>query len=98
VTTNRLEHRFVTRGDWHAQKKVEGHNFDIRKHLLEYDDVMNQQRKTIYSLRREVLEGRYSPVGQRKVKAAGWPVMHPRNQEMDAGDSVRRLRPRITVS
>lgn len=40
-----------------AQKKVEGHNFDIRKHLIDYDDVMNQQRKTIYSLRRQVLEG-----------------------------------------
>ena len=38
-----------------AQKKVEGHNFDIRKNLLEYDDVMNQQRRSIYRLRRMVL-------------------------------------------
>ena len=44
-----------------AQKKVEGHNFDIRKNLLEYDDVMNQQRKAIYALRRQVLDGRYIP-------------------------------------
>jgi len=56
-----IEHRFVTKAIGNAQRKVEGHNFDIRKHLLEYDDVMNQQRKTIYALRREVLEGRYSP-------------------------------------
>ncbi|PIE17309.1 MAG: preprotein translocase subunit SecA [Proteobacteria bacterium] len=56
-----IEHRFVTKAIGNAQKKVEGHNFDIRKHLLEYDDVMNQQRKTIYALRREVLEGRYAP-------------------------------------
>ena len=40
-----------------AQKKVEGHNFDIRKHLIDYDDVMNKQRKTIYSLRRQILDG-----------------------------------------
>jgi preprotein translocase subunit SecA len=40
-----------------AQAKVEGHNFDIRKHLLEYDDVMNQQRKVIYHRRRETLAG-----------------------------------------
>jgi len=38
-----------------AQKKVEGHNYDIRKHLLEYDDAMNQQRKVVYAWRREVL-------------------------------------------
>ena len=48
--------RMVTRAIEGAQRKVEGHNFDIRKHLLEYDDVMNQQRTSIYNLRREVLE------------------------------------------
>ena len=47
----------VSRAIEGAQKKVEGHQFDIRKHLLEYDDVMNQQRQAIYGLRREVLEG-----------------------------------------
>ncbi|MES2854515.1 MAG: preprotein translocase subunit SecA, partial [Bdellovibrionota bacterium] len=40
-----------------AQRRVEGHNFDIRKHLLEYDDVMNKQRQVIYGLRRDVLGG-----------------------------------------
>ena len=39
-----IEHRFVTRAIRNAQEKVEGHNFDIRKHLLEYDDVLNKQR------------------------------------------------------
>ena len=47
----------VNRAIESAQKKVEGHHFDIRKHLLEYDDVMNQQRHGVYTLRRHVLEG-----------------------------------------
>jgi len=52
-----IEHGLVTRAIENAQKKVEAHNFDIRKHLLEYDDVMNKQREVIYSQRREVLKG-----------------------------------------
>ena len=52
-----IEHRLVTRAIENAQKKVEGHNFDIRKHLLEYDDVLNKQRDEIYKFRREVLKG-----------------------------------------
>jgi len=52
-----IEHRLVTRAIENAQKKVEAHNFDIRKHLLEYDDVMNKQREVIYHQRREVLKG-----------------------------------------
>ncbi len=47
----------VTRAIEGAQKKVEGHNFDIRKHLLDYDDVMNQQRSSIYGMRKKVLVG-----------------------------------------
>jgi preprotein translocase subunit SecA len=47
----------VTRAIENAQKKVEAHNFDIRKHLLEYDDVLNKQREVIYNQRREVLKG-----------------------------------------
>lgn len=47
----------VSRAIEGAQKKVEGHNFDIRKHLLDYDDVMNQQRKAIYGMRRQILKG-----------------------------------------
>ena len=52
-----IEHGLVTRAIENAQKKVEGHNFDIRKHLLEYDDVLNKQREVIYNQRREVLKG-----------------------------------------
>jgi preprotein translocase subunit SecA len=50
-----IEHRLLARSIEGAQKKVEAHNFDIRKNLLEYDDVMNQQRKSVYRLRRMVL-------------------------------------------
>ena len=55
-----IEHPWVTRSVENAQRKVEARNFDIRKNLLEYDDVMNQQRKAVYKVRREVLEGRYT--------------------------------------
>jgi preprotein translocase subunit SecA len=51
-----IEHNIISRAIENAQRKVEGHNFDIRKHLLEYDDVMNKQREIIYQQRREVLE------------------------------------------
>ena len=51
-----IEHRMVTRSIESAQRKVEARNFDIRKQLLEYDDVANDQRKEIYSLRNEVLD------------------------------------------
>ncbi len=54
-----IEHPWVTRSVENAQRKVEARNFDIRKNVLEYDDVMNQQRKSVYKMRREVLEGRY---------------------------------------
>ncbi len=50
-----IEHRLITRSIANAQSKVEGRNFDMRKHLLEYDDVMNQQREIIYGRRREIL-------------------------------------------
>jgi preprotein translocase subunit SecA len=52
-----IEHRMVTRAIENAQRRVEAHNFEIRKHLLEYDNVMNQQREVIYTQRREVLAG-----------------------------------------
>jgi preprotein translocase subunit SecA len=51
-----IEHGMVTRSIGRAQKRVEGRNFEIRKHLLEYDDVMNQQREVIYDRRRHALE------------------------------------------
>ncbi|MFC1843289.1 preprotein translocase subunit SecA [Thermodesulfobacteriota bacterium] len=51
-----IEHNMISRAIENAQRKVEGHNFDIRKHLLEYDDVMNKQREVIYQQRREALD------------------------------------------
>ena len=53
-----IEHRMVTKAIERAQKQVEGRNFEIRKHLLEYDDVMNKQREAIYELRKDILSGR----------------------------------------
>jgi len=52
-----ITHGMITRSIENAQKKVEAHNFDIRKHLIEYDDVMNKQREVIYTQRREILAG-----------------------------------------
>jgi preprotein translocase subunit SecA len=52
-----IEHRWITSSIEGAQKKVEGHNFNIRKNLIEYDDVMNLQRKAVYDLRRRALTG-----------------------------------------
>ncbi|MBU4130979.1 MAG: preprotein translocase subunit SecA [Proteobacteria bacterium] len=51
-----IEHTFISKAIENAQSKVEGHNFEIRKHLLEYDDVMNQQREVIYRQRRQALK------------------------------------------
>ncbi len=50
-----IEHGMISKAIENAQRRVEGHNFDIRKQLLEYDDVMNKQRETIYALRRDIL-------------------------------------------
>lgn len=52
-----IENKIISRSIEQAQKKVEGHHFDTRKHLVEYDDVMNKQRETIYRKRRELLAG-----------------------------------------
>jgi preprotein translocase subunit SecA len=51
-----IEHPWVTRAVGNAQKRVEAHNFDIRKHLLQYDDVMNKQREVVYGLRNRMLD------------------------------------------
>ena len=51
-----IENKLVSRAIENSQKRVEAHNFDIRKHLLDYDDVMNKQRTEIYSFRREILQ------------------------------------------
>ena len=66
-----IESPMVSRSIENAQKKVEGRNFDQRKNVLEYDDVMDQQRKTIYALRRQVLDGRYHPEPTKDQAEAG---------------------------
>jgi preprotein translocase subunit SecA len=83
-----IEHRWLSKAIENAQKKVEAHNFDIRKNLLEYDDVMNQQRKSVYRLRRMVLGfGAGIPVVEfdeepktkkkiRREKVYGWDDAH----------------------
>jgi preprotein translocase subunit SecA len=53
-----IENRFVSKAIENAQKQIEGQNFSTRKHLLEYDDVMNKQRQVIYSMREEILKGK----------------------------------------
>jgi preprotein translocase subunit SecA len=81
-----IEHRMVTRSIENAQRKVEAHNFDIRKHLLEYDDVMNKQRTVVYDLRNRLLENAdvrdevrewiYERVAERAEKFLGAPGTH----------------------
>ena len=66
-----IEHSLINRAIENAQKKVEGHHFDSRKNLLEYDDVMNQQRKSVYALRKQILTGRYVPELTEDEKKAG---------------------------
>ena len=79
-----IEHPWVTKSVENAQRKVEERNFDIRKNLLEYDDVMNAQRKTVYSLRQQLLEGRYEP---EELDELGKPTGHVR--EIPMSDEIK---------
>ena len=67
-----IEHRMVTKAIERAQKQVESNNFSIRKHLLEYDDVMNKQRENVYGLRRELLEGQIHVAEDETVDVRGY--------------------------
>ncbi len=64
-----IEHPWISKSIENAQKKVEGHNFNIRKNLLEYDDVLNQQRKLVYDLRKRILTGEDSDLRDITVEA-----------------------------
>jgi len=66
-----IEQRLITKMLEQAQKKVEGHNFDTRKHLLEYDDVLNKQRRVIYGKRKQIL-GLSSEYGQEEKGNEKW--------------------------
>ncbi|MBI2896258.1 MAG: preprotein translocase subunit SecA, partial [Deltaproteobacteria bacterium] len=88
-----IEHRWVTKAVENAQKKVEARNFDIRKNLLEYDDVMNMQRKSIYALRKNVLEGRYAVQPQEGANGKGKRNDDPPRQPAElAAPVVERIR------
>ncbi|MBI4276501.1 SEC-C domain-containing protein, partial [Candidatus Uhrbacteria bacterium] len=80
-----IEHRMITRGLEAAQHKVEGHNFDIRKHLLEYDDVLNKHRDVIYRKRREILE-----VAEEKLVPAQSPLRQSVS-EASRGDTLKGM-------
>jgi preprotein translocase subunit SecA len=87
-----IESPMVTRSIEGAQKKVEGRNFDQRKNVLEYDDVMNQQRKTIYAMRRQILEGRYHREPNEQEKKDG---IEPEPVTVSGDWTLESLRPEI---
>jgi preprotein translocase subunit SecA len=79
-----IEHGMVTRAIERAQKQVEAQNFSVRKHLLEYDDVMNKQRENIYALRRQILEGKI----QFQDEDGGETVVGTREYLMDLAEEI----------
>jgi len=85
-----ITHRWITKAIESAQKKVEGQNFEMRKNLLDYDDVMNMQRQTIYKLRFQVLDGKMVPDlienGLEEVALMLWDKFCPLNVEADKWD------------
>lgn len=66
-----IENRMITKSLENAQTKIEGFNFDSRKHILEYDDILNQQRKTIYERRRAILLGDLDEIERRLMDVVG---------------------------
>ncbi|MSP62357.1 MAG: preprotein translocase subunit SecA [Myxococcales bacterium] len=93
-----IEAGLVNKAIENAQRKVEGHHFDVRKSLLDYDDVMNQQRKSIYALRRQILEGRYYPeqLEADKKKGKPWkPEFPTKSGEWTVDTLGDQIRPRV---
>ena len=96
-----ITHGLITKAIENAQKKVEAHNFEIRKHLIEYDDVMNKQREVIYTQRREILAGEgiresFIDMVDETVAdlAAGYAIEKVPAQEWDwkgMGDSIYKI-------
>jgi preprotein translocase subunit SecA len=79
-----IEHGMVTKAIERAQKQVESQNFSVRKHLLEYDDVMNKQRENIYGLRRQILEGQIRLKDENDEEA----VLDTREYLMDLAEDI----------
>jgi len=91
-----IEHRWVNKAIESSQRKVEGQNFDIRKNLLEYDNVMNLQRKSIYGLRKQVLEGRYvRELTDEEKKAGTVPEIPTKSGEWTVEKLAERVEPRV---
>jgi preprotein translocase subunit SecA len=80
-----IEHGMVTRAIERAQKQVEARNFSVRKHLLEYDDVMNKQRESIYALRRQLLEGKIQFEGEDGEEAE---IVESREYVLELGEEI----------
>ena len=93
-----IEHKMVTNAIARAQKQVEAQNFSVRKHLLEYDDVMNKQRESIYSLRRELLEGKIHLTEEETRRHPRVPDDARRGAAREHGRSLRRTRTSIPKS
>ncbi|MBU2595352.1 SEC-C domain-containing protein [Patescibacteria group bacterium] len=85
-----LENRFISRSLEGAQEKVEGFNFDIRKHLLEYDDVLNKQREIIYKRRHRILKDKSS---QKKYKSLKEEIMAAIKEEIECGGEASAILP-----
>jgi preprotein translocase subunit SecA len=81
-----IENKLISKAIENAQAKVEGHNFDIRKQLLEYDDVMNQQREVVYRQRREALNGK-------SLQPAIEEMIRDRSEEIAYGFTDERTHP-----
>ncbi len=89
-----IEHKMVTNAIARAQKQVEAQNFSVRKHLLEYDDVMNKQRESVYALRRELLEGKIHLTEEEAVDTREY-LMTLAEELLDSTvDTLRRRRRR----
>ena len=80
-----IEHGMVTRAIERAQKQVEAQNFSVRKHLLEYDDVMNKQRESIYGLRRQLLEGKIQYEGEEEEEPE---IVESREYVLELGEEI----------
>ncbi|HZP47968.1 MAG TPA: preprotein translocase subunit SecA [Vicinamibacterales bacterium] len=79
-----IEHGMVTRAIERAQKQVETQNFSVRKHLLEYDDVMNKQRENVYALRRQILDGQIKLQDEEGEEA----LLNTREYLMDLAEDI----------
>ena len=93
-----IEHKMVTNAIARAQKQVEAQNFSVRKHLLEYDDVMNKQRESVYALRRELLEGRIHLTEEEAVDSREYLIDAGRGAARAARSIVCRRRSRARGS